>query len=135
MPSEDDETFAASPDGAQGDPATRRTELPHETKAKVEGSDAPKPTQTVDKLADAVLENLTGVTREWLSPVRPVFERLAALAMSGNVNDKDFMTALEKAQREMPELFERLNSGALETAFEEAIGTAMLAGSVKRYER
>jgi hypothetical protein len=44
------------------------------------------------------------------------------------------MIALEKAQREMPELFERLNSGALETAFEEAIGTAMLAGSVKRYE-
>ena len=100
----------------------------------MEGSDAPKPPQTVDKLADAVLENLTGVTREWLSPVRPVFERLAALAMSGNVNDKDFMIALEKAQREMPELFERLNSGALETAFEEAIGTAMLAGSVKRYE-
>jgi phage gp29-like protein len=135
MPAEDDETFTASPDGAQGDPATRRTELPHETKAKVEGSDAPKPPQTVDKLADAVLENLTGVTREWLSPVRPVFERLAALAMSGNVNDKDFMTALEKAQREMPELFDRLNTGALETAFEEAIGTAMLAGSVKRYER
>jgi phage gp29-like protein len=90
--------------------------------------------QTVDKLSDSVLENLTGVSREWLSPVRPFFERLAALAMSKNVTDADFLAALEKAQREMPELFDRLNTGALEAAFEDAIGTAMLAGSVKRYE-
>lgn len=89
---------------------------------------------TVDSLSAAVLEDLTGVAREWLSPVRPYFERLAALAMSKNVTDEDFMAALEKAQREMPELFDALNTEALEAAFEKAIGTAMIAGSVKRYE-
>lgn len=103
---------------------------------KVAAADAPESDEpaTVDKLSAAVLEDLTGVSREWLSPVRPFFERLAALAMSKHVTDEDFMAALEKAQREMPELFDTLNTEALESAFEKAIGTAMLAGSVKRYE-
>lgn len=90
--------------------------------------------KTVDMLADSVLESLTGVTREWLSPVRPAFERLAALAMSKSVTDEDFMAALDKAQKEMPELFDRIKTEALQDAFEKAIGTAMIAGSVKRYE-
>lgn len=89
---------------------------------------------TVDRLSDAVLEGLTGVTRQWLSPVRPFFERLAALAMAKQVTDDDFLAALEKARRELPELFDMLDSAALETAFENAIGSAMLAGSVSRYE-
>ena len=54
--------------------------------------------------------------------------------MSKHVTDEDFMRALEKAQRELPELFEVLNTEVLEAAFEKAMGSAMLAGSVKRYE-
>lgn len=90
---------------------------------------------TVDKLSAAVLEGLTGVSREWLSPVRPYFERLAALAMAKQVTDEDFLAALEKGRRELPELFDVLDTEALEEAFEDAIGSAMLAGSVSRYER
>ncbi|HET6407435.1 MAG TPA: hypothetical protein VFG14_06105, partial [Chthoniobacteraceae bacterium] len=90
---------------------------------------------TVDRLSTAVLEGLTGVSRDWLSPVRPFFERLAALAMAKQVTDEDFLAALEKARRELPELFDVLDKQALEDAFENAIGTAMLAGSVSRYER
>ncbi|WP_226895735.1 phage portal protein family protein [Luteolibacter marinus] len=101
---------------------------------RVAAADASQPL-TVDQLSDAVLEGLTGVTREWLSPVRPAFERLAALAMAKQVTDEDFLAALEKARRELPELFEVLDAGALEEAFGEAIGSAMLAGSVSRYER
>lgn len=90
---------------------------------------------TIDQLSANVLQDLTGVTQEWLSPVRPFFERLSALAMSKQVSDEDFLEALEKAQREMPELFDRLNVEALESSFTEALGTAVLAGSVNRYER
>jgi hypothetical protein len=84
---------------------------------------------TPDKLSAAVLEGLTGVSRQWLGPVRPFFDRLAALAMSRTVTDEDFLAALEKARAELPELFEVLDTQALEEAFEEAIGSAMLAGS------
>jgi len=77
---------------------------------------------------------LTGVTREWLTPVRPYFEKLAAMAMSKNVTDEAFIEALEKSQTEMPELFDQLNVEALQTSMEDAIGTAMIAGSVERYE-
>jgi hypothetical protein len=89
---------------------------------------------TVDRLSSAVLEGLTGVSREWLSPVRPFFERLAALAMAKQVTDEDFLAALEKGRRELPELFDVLDKQALEEAFENAIGSAMLAGSTSRYE-
>ena len=161
VPAAGDKLFQPAPDGAQGDPATGPL-LPHETKeglgkSQVAAADAAKKGDnetdeidekgkqvsagdagellTVDQLAAAVLEGLTGVTREWLSPVRPAFERLAALAMSRQVTDEDFLAALEKARRELPELFDVLDTGALEEAFENAIGSAMLAGSVSRYER
>ena len=101
---------------------------------KVAASDQPKSITTIERLSANALENLTGVTKEWLAPVRPVFERLAALAMSKQVSDEDFIEALDKAQREMPELFDKIDSKALEKSFTEAIGTAMIAGSVSRYE-
>lgn len=89
---------------------------------------------TVDQLSTAVLEGLTGVSREWLSPVRPFFDRLAALAMSKQVTDEDFLAALEKAQSQLPEIFDLMDTQALEDAFSSAIGSAALAGSVSRYE-
>lgn len=121
--------------GVPGDPATggsEETEPPHETKARLEASD--QKLTTIDELSANVLKDLTGVTKEWLSPVRPYFERLAALAMSNQVSDEDFIEALEKAQREMPELFDQLKVEALEEHLKKAIGTAVIAGSVERYE-
>lgn len=149
VPEKDAELFRPMADGAQGDPATGGRTPPHETKPtdgnpgdeeeeddppKVDAADAYATGErlTVDQLSSAVLEGLTGVSREWLAPVRPVFERLAALAMSKHVTDEDFIAALENAQRQMPELFDLLNTDALQTAFEKAIGSAALAGSVSR---
>jgi len=104
-------------------------------KKPVEASDAgTASTLTVDKLSAAVLEGLTGVSRDWLSPVRPFFDRLAALAMSKHVTDEDFLAALEKARAQLPELFDLLDVRALEDAFTNAISSAALAGSTKRYE-
>lgn len=134
------------PDGVQGDPATEDADASHETKGgkgipvpkkklPVEAADATvKDSLTVDQLSTAVLEGLTGVSREWLSPVRPFFDRLAALAMSKQVTDDDFLAALEKAQTQLPEIFDLMDSQALEDAFSNAIGSAALAGSVSRYQ-
>lgn len=69
---------------------------------------------TVARLSTAVLEGIIGVSREWLSPVRPFFERLAALAMSKHVTDEDFLAALEKARKEQPELFELMDARGLQ---------------------
>lgn len=129
----------AAPNGVPGDPATPGKAPGHETKAKggksVEAADASQDQLlTVEQLSEAVLEGLTGVSREWLAPVRPYFERLAALAMSKHVTDEDFLAALEKAQRELPEIFDLLDSEALEEAFISAISSAAIAGSVSRYE-
>ena len=99
----------------------------------VAAADSSRPL-TVDQLSESVLEGLTGVSREWLSPVRPFFDRLAALAMSKQVTDEDFISALEKAQTQLPEIFDLMDSQALEDAFSNAIGSAALAGSVSRYE-
>lgn len=102
---------------------------------KVTAADATgEKTMTIDQLSASVMEGLTGVTKEWLSPVKPFFDRLAALAMSKHVTDEDFIVALEKAQKQLPELFDKLDTEALQTAFENAIGSAMLAGGVSRYE-
>ena len=83
-----------------------------------------EPENVADIAADA-LESLTGVKRQWLSPVRPFFERLAALSMSGSVSDEDFLAALEKSAAQLPELFGQLDADALRTAME----TAMKAGA------
>lgn len=116
-------------------PITRVLMLVHRMPSTtVAAADAGSEPLTVDRLSGAVLEGLTGVSREWLSPVRPFFERLAALAMAKQVTDEDFLAALEKGRRELPELFGVLDKQALEEAFENAIGSAMLAGSTSRYE-
>ena len=144
---EPDPISQPSPDGLPGDPSTEDADTSHETKGgkgnpvekkkkPVEAADAStvKESLTVEKLSTAVLEGLTGVSREWLAPVRPFFDRLAALAMSKQVTDEDFLAALEKAQSQLPEIFDLMDTQALEDAFSNAIGSAALAGSVSRYE-
>jgi phage gp29-like protein len=138
IPEEKNIFMPATPNGVQGEPATGPTK-PFETKEKVaassrvEAADKSKLTP-IDKLISVALEELTGVTKEWLAPVRPIFEKLAALSMSKQVSDDDFIQALNKAQKEMPELFDKLNTGALQDAFGKGIGTALIEGSVSRYE-
>ena len=87
--------------------------------------DAPAPP---DDIVSELMENITGVAAEWLAPVRPVFQRLAALAQSDRVSDEDFIEALEKANEEMPGLFEKLNTDALRKACEAALRAATADG-------
>jgi phage gp29-like protein len=138
---ESDDLFQPSPDGAQGELETEALLASHETKGRLEtlpvqvkASEEDFPT-TIDKLSANVLEDLTGVTQEWVKPVKPFFDRLAALAMSKNVTDEDFTKALIEAQNQLPELFDSLNVEVLQDSLDAAIGTAMLAGSVERYEK
>lgn len=116
--------------GVQGDPATGR-DSPHETK-RVTAAEA-KETKEVDKLVDATLEGLTGVQRKWLAPVKPFFLDLIKKAESEELSDDDFLEALEKTQRELPEVFGMLDTQALEEAFQKAIGTGMIAGATNRH--
>jgi hypothetical protein len=98
-----------------------------EERAEVEGR-----SQAAEKLTERVLEGLTGVEAQWLGGVKPVFRQLCALALSDRVSDAVFVQALEAAQREMPALFGKLNSAALEEALEKAMGTAVVNGVVRR---
>jgi hypothetical protein len=85
------------------------------------------------KLMDRVLENLTGVEAKWLAGVRPFFEQLLAKAEDPNLSSADFARALEKAARQMPELFDKLDSDHLAQAFEEAMSTSLVNGAVRGY--
>jgi len=82
----------------------------------------------IDKLSSNVLESLTTVSAKWLGGVKPAFDRLAALALSDNVTDADFISTVKQAQNQLPELFTKLNTKVLQEAFEDSSGTAMMAG-------
>jgi hypothetical protein len=101
----------------------------------VEAADA-SVRRTVNQLAESVLGGLPGVSREWLSPVRPFFLKLGAYALSRKlVSDDAFMIIILTARADLPGLFDKLNTQALEDAFMNAISSAALAGSVRRYEQ
>ena len=93
---------------------------------KPEPESTPRPS---DDLAGNVLEGLTGVSQDWLGGVKPFFDRLAALAESGDVSDDDFIEALDGAQTQLPELFDSLDTDALKTAFENSTSAGMFAGA------
>lgn len=102
------------PKAAAGSPATR-----------IESSNQAEEL-TLDALVDSTLEGLTGVTKDWLSSVRPYFERLGALALSDSVTNEDLADALQQAQTELPELFDQLNTEALQQSLDEAMKASTL---------
>jgi phage gp29-like protein len=86
-----------------------------------------------DRIVEAALEGLTGVEGRWLGGVKPFFRDLVAKAKDGSVSDGDFVKALERAQREMPELFSKLKGEAVAEALEEAMGAAVVTGAVRGF--
>ncbi len=82
------------------------------------------------KLVDNVLEDLTGVQAKWLGGLKPTFHRLIALAQSDRVSDSEFVSALAKAQKEMPELFAKMDADALAEAFNNSMSTAVVNGAM-----
>ena len=107
-------------------PKGGQSDITEAAQASEEPTANPRPS---DDLAGAVLEGLTGVSKDWLGGVKPFFDRLAALAESGDVSDGDFVEALDGSQAQLPELFDSLDTEALITAFEEAIGAGVIAGA------
>ena len=95
------------------------------------GTATAKAKSTDEKLADAVLEQLTHVEAKWLAGVKPYFVRLVQQAQDGNLSDEDFERAVMQAQREIPDLFHRLDTHTLQTAMEHAMGAAVINGAVQ----
>jgi phage gp29-like protein len=85
-----------------------------------------------DKLATNILEEVTGVSEKWLSPIKPTFTELVGKAMKSEVSDSDFVAALSKAEGLMPELFDEIDTSVLEKALEDAMGAAAVNGAVQR---
>lgn len=81
-----------------------------------------------DEIASNVLKNLTNVSSEWLGGVKPFFDRLAALAQSNTATDEDFVEALKKSSKQIPELFDEIGTDKLQKAFDEALGGGVAAG-------
>lgn len=86
-----------------------------------------------DKLVASVMEDLTGVEARWLGGVKPFFVRLVAAAQSDLLSDADFEQVIEKARRQMPELFGALDVAHLEDAMVKAMGAAAVNGAVDGY--
>lgn len=86
-----------------------------------------------NKLADKVLENLTGIEARWLGGVKPVFVELIAKAKDGKVSDADFIKAVEHAQKHMPELFHKLDTKVLQDSMFNTMSAAAINGAVRGY--
>ena len=54
--------------------------------------------------------------------------------MDEDLSDEDFERAITKASNSMPEMFEDLDTNALQEAMERNMGAAMVNGANKRYE-
>jgi phage gp29-like protein len=86
-----------------------------------------------EKLIDNTLENLTGVQAKWLEGVKPFFRKLIDAAQNQSVSDADFLQTLQAAQKQFPELFNKLNKEAISDALEAAMGASTLNGAVRGY--
>ena len=84
-------------------------------------------------IVNAALEELTGVSEKWLGGVKPFFHELLAKAKDGAVTDAEFSGALQQAQRQIPELFHKLDHHALAKALEEAMSAAAVNGVARGF--
>jgi len=102
--------------------------------AVVDAASRAEPTSR-DKLLNNVIEDVTGVSEQWLAPVKPAFMQLVNKALSDDVSDEDLEQAITRAADTMPEMFDQLNTKALQEAMERNMGAAMVNGANKRFEQ
>jgi phage gp29-like protein len=135
VPDEKDEVIVGQATGGIfGGKGTETDENPDpnaDAKENGESATAKAKSAATEKLSNNVLENLTGVEAKWLGGVKPYFRRLCATALSSQVTDAEFIATLEKARKEMPELFNKLDGKALAKAMEDAMGAAVVNGAVR----
>lgn len=82
-------------------------------------------------LVDHALADASGIAPRWLGAVRPIFEELIAKAKDGSLSDTDFIKAVEDAQTEMPDAFQRLDHKALERVIEQTMSASVVNGAIK----
>jgi type II secretory pathway predicted ATPase ExeA len=64
-----------------------------------------------------------------------LFMQLVNKALSDDVSDEDLEQAITRAADTMPEMFDQLNTKALQEAMERNMGAAMVNGANKRFEQ
>lgn len=84
----------------------------------------------IDRMVEDLMEDLTGVSQQWLSPVKPLFRDLVLKAQDDSISDEDLIQAMESAIAKMPELFDQLKTSELAEALEGAMGAAAANGLV-----
>jgi phage gp29-like protein len=139
MPAPEDELFKPpakpQPAGMGGDETEDPEPMPEDAEAvEAARAETRKRQKELDRLVDMVLGGLTDVKLQWLSGVRPYFEALIRAARSGEVTDKQFLNTVTAARRQMPELFNKLDTETLKTALEESISAGLLSGTVGRID-
>ena len=120
-----------SPDAAAKRAGDVPTEKPEPLAGKLPlpaSGHAVKAKSADEKLAERMMEEISGIAAEWLAPVKPFFARLVVLAKDSNATDAQFIAALERAQSEMASLLPKLNSNAVADALEGYMTAGLING-------
>lgn len=127
LPAEGEEVISGRPQSAPalpgGDPANPMQPMQAHDRAGDGGVAA--------TLVDAALADATGIAPRWLGAVRPVFTRLMAKAMNDSVSDADFVAAIQAAQKELPDVFDRMDHNALARVIEQTMAAGVVNGAVR----
>jgi phage gp29-like protein len=149
MPEDDEEQYSprsaaaadqeSAPDG-KGFPSRAQSSGPEPGQAPTSQEDEPDMAQaqrvqaaatlntaTLDALQGNVAKMVPDVAQEWLESAEGLFAGLVARALDGSTSPAEFERVVAEAAALVPGL--QLNSGSLEEALANAVGTAMLAGA------
>lgn len=83
------------------------------------------------RLIDAALADATGIAPRWLGAVRPIFSELVRKAKDGSVSDEDFVKAIARAQKQLPDVFENMDHDALARVIEQTMAAGVVNGAVR----
>jgi phage gp29-like protein len=126
VPDADDPVFIGSASGPMGPDGGLGAEDGGPKAAMANAADA-----ATERLVNNTLEGLTGVQGRWLGGVKPFFRELVAKAKDDSLSDADFVRTLERAAKQMPELFAKMDHAVLAKALENAMGSAVVNGAVR----
>jgi phage gp29-like protein len=132
--SDEDALIGQAPATGFGQPSSGGTDeeggenLPANARAARAKASAPRVNH---QLVDNALADATGIAPRWLGAVRPIFEELIAKAKAGNVSDAEFIAAIAKAQKQLPDVFDKMDHKALERVIEQTMSAGVVNGVVR----
>jgi hypothetical protein len=89
-------------------------------KIKASYGSLPKPLP-IEALVNSVLEDVTGVSEEFLRNLKPYFRTLCRMAILEKASEADYVYCLEKAKVQWPDLFAEIDSERLIEAVEASL--------------